>query len=95
MRFVTVRELRSRFAQVERQLSGEGELVITSKGKPVALIMPIREDNLEESLSLWRQARAMAAVHTMQMRSVKLGLDKLSMDEIDAEIAAYRKERGK
>ena len=42
-----------------------------------------------------RQARAMMAVERMQNRSLAKGTSKLSLKEINAEIAAVRKERQK
>jgi len=80
---------------VWRRLSTEKDMVVTSRGRPVALLTAISEDDFEESLAALRRARAMAAVHAMQMRSEELGLDKMTMDEIDAEVAAYRRERRK
>jgi len=93
MRFVTVRDLRGKSAEVWRQLAEEHDMVITSKGKPIALLASISEDTFEESLGAIRRARAMAVLRAVQTRSVKLGKDKMTMEEIDAEIAAYRKER--
>jgi antitoxin (DNA-binding transcriptional repressor) of toxin-antitoxin stability system len=95
MRFVSVRGFRSRSAEVWRRLATEKDMVVTSRGSPVALLTAVSEDDFEESLAALRRARAMTAVHAMQMRSEELGLGKLTMDEIDAEVAAYRGERRK
>ena len=38
MRFITVRELRSRSAEIWRRLADEPDMVITSNGKPVAIL---------------------------------------------------------
>jgi hypothetical protein len=46
-------------------------------------------------LKALRQARAQAAVVAMQRRAAKLGLDKMTLAEINAEIAATRRERRK
>jgi antitoxin (DNA-binding transcriptional repressor) of toxin-antitoxin stability system len=90
MRFVSVRDLRGKSAEIWRDLPGEHELVITSNGRPVAILAAVDESNLEESLSAFRQARAVDAVAKLQQRSVVAGTDRLSMDEIDAEIRAVR-----
>jgi antitoxin (DNA-binding transcriptional repressor) of toxin-antitoxin stability system len=90
MRFVSVRDLRGKSAEIWRDLPGEHELVITSNGRPVAILAAVDESNLEESLSAFRQARAVAAVAKLQQHSVVAGTDRLSMDEIDAEIKAVR-----
>lgn len=93
MKFLSVRDLRGKSAQVWKELPAAREMVITSNGRPVAILAAITEANLEESLSAFRQARAIEAVGSIQRRSVEQGTDKISMDEINAEIKAVRKKR--
>lgn len=93
MKFLSVRDLRGKSAQVWKELPAAREMVITSNGRPVAILAAITEANLEESLSAFRQARAVEAVASIQRRSVEQGTDKISMDEINAEIKAVRKKR--
>lgn len=95
MKFVSVRDLRGKSAQVWKELPEEREMIITSNGRPIAIIAAISESNLEESLSAFRQARAVEAVASLQRRSVELGNDKITMDEINAEIKAVRKKRAR
>lgn len=93
MRFVSVRDLRSKSAQVWRQLADEKELVVTSNGKPIAILSAVQEDRLEETLAAIRRARAMAAVDAMQQRALKMGLDTMTLEEINAIIEEVRRER--
>ena len=93
MQFVSVRELRNRSAAVWKVLAEEKDLVVTSNGKPIALLSATSDDILEESLSALRRARAQSAVAAMQQDSLRAGTDRLSMKEIDAEIRAARQER--
>jgi antitoxin (DNA-binding transcriptional repressor) of toxin-antitoxin stability system len=93
MRFISIRDLRGKSAEVWRTLPGEGEMIITSNGRPIAILAAVTESNLEESLSAFRQARAVEAAATLQRRSIEQGTDGISMDEIDAEIKAGRRER--
>jgi len=93
MRFVSVRDLRSRSAELWRDLPDEREMVITSNGRPVALLVAIDESNFEESLSAFRRARAVEAVARLQRDSTRRGTDVISDEEIEAEIAAARRER--
>jgi len=93
MKFISVRDLREKSAKIWKQLPEEREIVITSSGRPIALLAAINESNLEESITAFRQARAVEAVSSLQQRSAEQGLDALSMDEIDAEIKAVRKKR--
>ncbi|MDO8880663.1 MAG: type II toxin-antitoxin system Phd/YefM family antitoxin [Coriobacteriia bacterium] len=93
MKFVSVRDLRGKSAEIWRDLPDEREMVITSNGRPVAILAAVSESNLEESLAAFRRARAVDAVATLQRRSVAGGTDALGADEIEAEIAAVRKAR--
>ncbi|HEY5276908.1 MAG TPA: type II toxin-antitoxin system Phd/YefM family antitoxin [Coriobacteriia bacterium] len=93
MRFVSVRDLRAKSAEVWRDLPGEREMVITSNGRPVAILAAVNESNLEDSLSAFRQARAIDAVAALQRASVARGTDKLTAEEIEAEIRAVREKR--
>lgn len=95
MKFVSVRDLRGKSAGIWRDLPEEREMVITSNGRPVAILAAVNESNLEESLAAFRQARAIDAVASLQRRSVARGVDALSADEIEAEIAAARKVRAR
>ena len=93
MKFLSVRDLRSKSAQVWQDLPADRELIITSNGRPIAILAAISESNLEESLTAFRQARAVEAVSSIQRRSVDHGTNTLTMDEIDSEIRAVRKSR--
>ena len=57
----------------------ENEMVITNDG-PVAL-MPSRDT--KDTPSAARRARAINALKLIQQRSVKNGLDKMTLEEID------------
>jgi len=93
MRFVSVRELRAKSAAVWKALEKEQEMVITSNGKPIALLSATTEESLEESLAVLRSSRALAAIDAMQQASVKAGTDRLSSAAIATEIDAVRKSR--
>lgn len=93
MRFVTVRDLRGRPSQVWRQLSRFKEMVLTLNGKPIAIISSTSEETLEENLAEVRKAQALAALDSIRRESVRRGLDKMSMEEIDVIIGKARKEQ--
>ena len=95
MKFVSVRDLRNKSGQLWKELPGEREMVITNNGRPIAILATISESNLEESLAAFRQARAVEAVASLQRRSVEQGTDKISRDEVNAEIKAVRKKRAR
>lgn len=93
MKFISVRDLRGKSADVWKDLPGEREMIITNNGRPVAILAAVSESNLEESLSAFRQARAVDAVASLQRRSVEQGTDKIAMEDINAEIRAVRQKR--
>lgn len=95
MKFVSVRDLRGKAAEIWKSLPGEGEMVITSNGRPIAILAAVNESNLEESLSAFRRVRAVEAVANLQRKSMAQGTGKISMDEIDAEIKAVRRKRAR
>ena len=93
MRFLSVRDLRGKSAQIWKQLPDEREMVVTSNGRPIAILAAITEANLEESLSAFRRLRAVDAVVSIQRMSIEKGTDKISLDEINAEIKSVREKR--
>ncbi len=93
MKFISVRDLRGKSAEVWKNLPSEREVVVTSNGRPIAILSAVNESNLEESLSAIRQARAAEAVISLQRRSVERGTAGLTMEEIDAEIKVVRRKR--
>ena len=95
MKFVSVRDLRGKSADIWRELPDEREMVITSNGRPVAILAAVSESNLEESLSAFRQARAVDAVASLQRQSAARGLDALTPADVEAEIAAVRQARAR
>ena len=95
MRFVGIRDFRNKSGEIWKRLGQEKEIVITSNGKPMAILSLINETNLEESLNLLRHVRATVAVEALQQRSVKSGLNQMSLEDINAEIHKARKARTK
>jgi len=91
MEFVTVRDLRTRPKSVWETLDRKKEIIVTNNGKPSALMLPISEDDLEDVLSMVRQVNAQRAVSRMQRAAVRAGLDTMTLDEINTEIAEARK----
>lgn len=93
MKFLSVRDLRGKSAQIWKELPDEREMVVTSNGRPIAILAAINETNLEESLAAFRKARAIEAVVSLQRNSLLKGNDKITLDEINNEIKAVREKR--
>ncbi len=93
MDFVTTKELRAESGAVWKKLEAGEDIVITRNGKPFALMVHSNAESLETMLRAIRAERFMATVKKIQQQSVAKGLDKMTMKEINAEIAEARKER--
>jgi len=91
MKFVTVRDFRTSTSGIWKKLPEERELIITNNGKPIALLTPLSDETLEDTVAAVRKAKAINAVRRMQEASVAAGNDKMSLDEINAAIADSRK----
>ena len=93
MKFITVRDFRTASANIWATLPQEQEMVITNNGKPVALLTPLSDKTLEETLSAVRRAKTINAVKLLQRQSIQNGTDKMTLEEINAEIKIARKKR--
>lgn len=91
MKFVSVRELKRRSADLWRRLPKDRDLVITSNGKPVALMTAVDAETLERDLSVLRRARVMAAVASMQLGGA--ARPRLTESAIEKEISEARRGR--
>ena len=95
MKFLSVRDLKTKSSQVWKELPDQKEMVITSNGRPIAILSSINENNLEQVLSAFRRARAVEAVASIQYESVRKGTDKMTMAKINNEIKLVRSKRKK
>ena len=93
MEFVTIRDLRLKPAEVWDKLRQQRELILTSNGRPVAIIAGVGENDVEETVAALRRARAQAAVSRLRRAAAERGADKLSAAEVEAEIAQVRRDR--
>jgi len=94
MEFVSTRELRINSGPVlARVQEGGHEVVVTSHGKPVALMVGVTSDDFEDTLQALRRARAQVAVSRLRAHAQRQGLNALDAEEIDEEIRAIRSAR--
>ena len=90
MRFVSVRDLRSRSAELWRTLPQEGEVIVTSNGRPVGILATVDESSVEKALSAFRRTRAVDAVASLQLQATRSSAGTLGAGDIEAEIRAVR-----
>ena len=83
MKFLSIRDLKAKSSQIWKELPDQKDMVLTSNGRPIAILSSINENNLEQVLSAFRRARATNAVSSIQYDSVEKGTDKITMAEID------------
>jgi len=80
---------RTRFGELmEKAGTGKTRFLVSRRGKPKVVILGV-EDYLRNII---KQPEILT---TIQLSAKKAGLDKLSDEEIDAEIAAYRRSKSK
>jgi len=92
MKFLSTRELRNRPGYV-RELVQRDDLVLTANGKPIAILLGIEEDGLEETTRAIRQAKAQLALSRMRKEAARRGLERSSPSVIDAQVRAVRSRR--
>lgn len=93
MQIVSDREFRNEPGKVRKALAKQ-DVVITSRGRPYAVLLPVSESqDIEEILLLASRIRAQMALSSVRAKSMRGGLDDLSSGEVNAEIQAVREQR--
>ena len=82
MKFVSRRELRISAGAVWTKLEQEKDLVVTSNGRPIAVLTLANEDSLEDVLASLRAGRAQRTALTLRRAAVARGLNKWSDKDI-------------
>ncbi len=93
MKFITIRDLRSKAASLRKDLLSGNEIVVTASGRPSAVMTRVGPDTVEDEILAIRRARGMAALSRIRAKTKADGLDRLGMDQINAIIAKSRRER--
>ncbi|HOV13903.1 MAG TPA: type II toxin-antitoxin system Phd/YefM family antitoxin [Spirochaetota bacterium] len=93
MEFITVRDFRTKPAQIWKDLALKQELVITNNGKPIALLTPLSDANLEDTIKSIRKVRAINSVKTMQQISILNQNINICDDEINLIISETRQNK--
>jgi len=93
VKFVTVRDLRGRPTKVWKDLRTEEDLVLTSNGKPMAILTSVDESTLEERLAALRRARLVETVREIQRDSARRFPKGMTLREINAVISDVRAKR--
>jgi len=93
MKLIGTKELAANPGKALREATREGSVVITENGHPKGLLTPTSEETLLEDMQDRIRSRARRAVTEIRREAAKRGLDRLTMADIDREIAAARRAR--
>ena len=93
MQFLTIRELSKSPKDALTMIDGDNKAILTNNGKPQAIIFKIDADNFEKTLTLLQKMEFMQNLTEMRLKSMKEGNSEMSLEDINAEIKAARKER--
>lgn len=93
MKFVSSRDFRLKPGEIWELLEAGEDVVVTSHGKPLGVLIGANEDNMQLLLQELARLKAKLAVTNMRMKAQSAGLDKLSDKDIDKLIGETRKGR--
>jgi len=93
MKMIATRELAANSGKVMGEVDKNGFIVITKDGKPRSIIISTTEDTLIPDVKSIINLKFKQILLNSQMNSQKRGTSKMSIKEIDAEIATVRKLR--
>jgi len=93
METISYRVIRNEPGKFEELLAREGTLILNKNGEPFAIVLDAASESLETVLRLVSQVRAQLAVAEMRSIARERGLDRLTREEIEAEIQAVRARR--
>ena len=93
MNFLAVHELKSP-RRLRARLLKEKELLLTTSGRPTAVILSVEPgEDPEDLLSAAREARSRLALSRVRIEAGKAGSDRMTEAQIDALISKVRSER--
>jgi len=90
---ISISDLKKKPTRQWLKSAGKGDLIITSKGQPVAVLLQIAAGSVEATRALLRSVRALQAQAALQQAAAANGTAHLRPSDIDAEISAARRSR--
>lgn len=93
MSTISITDLKKQSADQWLKSVDKDDLIVTSQGQPVAVLLPIDAKSLEPTLSALRSVRAVQAQIALQQAADANGTSGLSQDDINAEIETARQTR--
>lgn len=93
METLTIRDLRNRPGAVQANLADKGELLLTSNGRPVAIMLSVDGATLDDTWQAVRLARGQLALRKLRRQAREQGIDGLAPEAIDKLIDEVRRAR--
>ena len=93
MEFIPVRDFRLKPGKIWQKLKKSKKILITSNGKPIALLKDMTGRDIEEEIRADAVSRGIIALSKIRDHSRRKKLNTLSDKEIDLEIKNTRKTR--
>jgi prevent-host-death family protein len=90
METIAVREFRINPAKVWRKLKKTGRMIITSSGKPIALLTDIKDGNIVDEVRIDASVRGALAMSKLREHAFKAGISQMKPEEIEMEIQKSR-----
>lgn len=91
MEFIAVRDFRIRPGKVWKKLKKSKRMLVTSNGKPIAMLTDMEGKDLEDELRADSIAKGILALSKIREHAKEKGLNKLKMKDIIKEIKSARK----
>jgi prevent-host-death family protein len=90
---ISVSELKKQPAKKWLKSASKDDLIITSNGEPVAVLLSVDPASVQSTQALVRSVRALQAQKALQDTAILNGTSELSLAEINSEISAARRAR--
>ncbi len=90
MKFASIRDFRTSVSSILHKTGKDDTVIVTLRGKPVALFVPVDESQLEDMTQAIKLARLRTSVEKVRTQAQKTGLDRMSAKAIEREIKTAR-----
>lgn len=85
MKYASIRDFRINASKVFNDVEDDG-VIVTKKGRPIALLVPVDENNIDTIRESIIRAKALIAINSIRKEAEKNQLTELTIEEIDNEI---------
>jgi hypothetical protein len=93
MDFLSIREFSAYPRKTRETLKRSGKIVLTNNGKPSMLVFDIAGQDFEDIIDMLNRAEAMRLLEEIQIQAVRGGLNSMTIDEINNEVALHRRRK--